>query len=231
MPSPKRFLDAGCGRGARSLYLAQLGLSGMAVDFSQEAISEASRLLEPFPSVEVCQANINSIEQDDFDIVVFLEVLEHIEDDAAALESIREKLMMGGHLILSVPARRCLWDIWDEYAGHLRRYEADELVQLLSRTGYKVISFQSGATVWRFILRPIANMLAWMRKSSWKQRTAVELTKKSATRLLSRFTIFDKSLKLLLNVTLFPFFLALEAMFARTFSVGHNYYVLAQRVR
>lgn len=62
VPFPKRFLDVGCGRGTASLFLTQLGLSGVAVDFSPEAISEASRRLAPFPSIEVRQADINSIE-------------------------------------------------------------------------------------------------------------------------------------------------------------------------
>lgn len=163
--------------------------------------------------------------------MVFLEVLEHIEDDAAALESIRGNLKMGGHLILSVPCRRSLWDIGDEYAGHLRRYEADELGQLLSMTGYQIILFQSGAAPLHFILGPITKMLARMRKSSWENKTANEMTKKSGIRLLFRFTIFDRPLKLFLNVTLLPFFLALEAISARTRFGGHSYYVLARRVR
>ena len=96
VPSPKTFLDAGCGRGTASFFLAHLGLSGMAVDFSTEAISEASRLLAPFPSIEVRQADINSIDQQsNFDIAVSWEMLEHIEDDAAALESIRGNLTDG----------------------------------------------------------------------------------------------------------------------------------------
>jgi 2-polyprenyl-3-methyl-5-hydroxy-6-metoxy-1,4-benzoquinol methylase len=232
VPSPKRFLDAGCGTGTTSFFLAKLGLGGMAVDFSPESISEASRLLAPFPSIEVRQADINSIvSQGNFDIVIFWEVLEHIGDDAGALENIRANLKMGGHLILSVPCRRSLWNIWDEYAGHLRRYEADELVQLLFRTGYQVISFQSGLTAWHFTLLPMAKMLAWMRKDSWKRKPPIEMTKKSGISSLYLHTIFDKPLKLFLNVTLLPFFLALEAIFARNLSFAYSYHVLARKVR
>jgi len=127
-------------------------------------------------------------------------------------------------------SRRTLWSILDDYAGHLRRYEADELVELLSRTGYQVILFQSGLTAWHFAVFPIAKMLAGMRKSSWEQKTANEMTKKSGIRFLSRWIIFDKTLKLFLNVTLLPFFLALEAIFARSLR-GYSYHVLARRVR
>jgi len=232
VPSPKRFLDAGCGTGTTSFFLAKLGLGGMAVDFFPESISEASRLLAPFPSIEVRQADINSIEsQGNFDIVIFWEVLEHIGDDAAALENIRGNLKMDGHLILSVPCRLSLWNIWDEYVGHLRRYEADELVQLLLRAGFQVISFQSGLTAWRFILLPIAKMLAWMRKSSWKQKPATEMTRNSGIRSLCLHTMFDRPLKLLLNVTILPFFLALEAIFAKNLSLAYSYDVRARKVR
>lgn len=230
--SPERFLDAGCGRGTTSFFLATLGLSGMAVDFSAESISEAARLLAPFTSVEVRQADISSVEsQDNFDIVILWEVLEHIDDDAATLENIRESLKMGGHLLLSVPCRRSLWNIWDEYVGHLRRYEADELIQLLFSTGYQVISFQSGLTAWYFILLPIAKMVARMRKSSWSRKPAIERTKKSGIRSLYLCTKFDKPLKLFLNVTVLPFFLALEAIFAQVLSVAYSYHVLARKVR
>ena len=232
VPSPERFLDAGCGTGTTSFFLAKLGLGGMAVDFSPESISEASHLLAPFPSIEVRQADIHSIEsQGNFDIVIFWEVLEHIGDDAAALENIRGNLKMGGHLILSVPCRLSLWNIWDEYVGHLRRYEADELVQLLFRAGFQIVSFQSGLTAWRFILLSMAKMLAWMRKSSWKQKPAIEMTRKSGIRSLCLHTMFDRPLKILLNVTILPFFLALEAIFAKNLSLAYSYHVLARKVR
>ncbi len=149
----------------------------------------------------------------------------------AAVENIRGNLKTGGHLILSVPCRRSLWNIWDEYVGHLRHYEADETVQLLFRMGFQVISLQSGLTAWHLILLPMAKMLAWMRKSSWKLKPPIEMTKKCGIRCSCFCTIFDRPFKLFLNVTILPFFLALEAIFAKNLSLAYSYHILARKVR
>lgn len=230
VPSPKRFMDAGCGRGIASYFFARLGLRGLAVDTSSTSFSEASHLLAPIKSVELRIADINTIKEDNFDIVFLWQVLEHVEDDATLLENIRRNLKMKGHLLLSVPGRRSLWDTWDEYSGHIRRYEVEELIKLLSRTGYQVISLQSGLIALHYILLPIDKMLLRVRKISWKKKTAAERTKESGAGFLSNHTTFSKLLRLILNLTLLPFFLLLEAIFARTL-FGPSYLVLARRVK
>ena len=55
-----------------------------------------------------------------FDVVICLEVLEHVEDDCALLKDL---LKHGKRLLISVPAKQKLFDASDEAVGHYRRYE------------------------------------------------------------------------------------------------------------
>jgi SAM-dependent methyltransferase len=71
-----------------------------------------------------------------FDLVCAFEVLEHIEDDAAALRDWRERIRPGGWLALSVPGWQHRWGAHDVRAGHYRRYERDQMLALLSDAGF-----------------------------------------------------------------------------------------------
>jgi SAM-dependent methyltransferase len=62
-----------------------------------------------------------------FDIICAFDVLEHLDDDLAALNQWRELLKPDGHLLISVPAYRFLWDSQDDLANHKRRYALREL--------------------------------------------------------------------------------------------------------
>ena len=66
-----------------------------------------------------------------FDVVLLLDVLEHVEDDRAELSSVAAALAPGGKLVLTVPANPGLWSDHDERNGHYRRYTEDTLRALL----------------------------------------------------------------------------------------------------
>lgn len=135
------FVDAGCGDGYISERLARIGMRGTAIDASPEAIALTrtrirSRNIE---GLEVLEGDIFDapLEEGAADVVTFLEVLEHLDDDIAALKRLRQLVRPGGFLVLSVPAHQDLWDELDEWAGHIRRYERDDLLQKLKSTGWK----------------------------------------------------------------------------------------------
>lgn len=135
------FVDAGCGDGYMSERLARIGMHGTAIDASPEAIHLTQTRISTrgIEGVEVLQGDIFDapVEEGAADVVTFLEVLEHLDDDIAALNRLRHLSKPDGLLVLSVPAHEDLWDELDEWAGHVRRYERDELIDKLKSTGWK----------------------------------------------------------------------------------------------
>jgi len=84
--------------------------------------------------------------QGPFDVVTMLDVLEHIEDDAASLRAARKLLKPGGLLLLTVPALRWLWSDHDIVLHHHRRYSRGQLVAKLDAAGFNVerVSYYTG---------------------------------------------------------------------------------------
>jgi 2-polyprenyl-3-methyl-5-hydroxy-6-metoxy-1,4-benzoquinol methylase len=72
------------------------------------------------------------------DVLVMLNVLEHIEDDRLALRRALELLKPGGSLILEVPAGPALYDGYDRELRHFRRYSRKELLGKLAEAGFRV---------------------------------------------------------------------------------------------
>lgn len=70
-----------------------------------------------------------------FDLIGAFEVLEHLEDDTAALQDWVTRLRPGGWILLSVPAFQKRFGDWDVLAGHYRRYERAQLEDLMAEAG------------------------------------------------------------------------------------------------
>lgn len=71
-----------------------------------------------------------------YDVVLLLDVLEHIEDDDAALAKIFDLLKPGGILILTVPALPSLWSVHDDVNLHYRRYTKESLRSAIAQTDF-----------------------------------------------------------------------------------------------
>lgn len=74
-----------------------------------------------------------------FDTVAYINVLEHIEDDAGELEKAFSLLKPCGHLIVFVPALPWLYSKVDEQVGHYRRYSKNQLLDLVTSTGFSIV--------------------------------------------------------------------------------------------
>lgn len=102
--------------------------------------------------VEIDQANIAALEREGFDVVSDVaqvppgtidviyssNVLEHIEDDVAALEELHRRLKPGGRAVFWVPAFEALWTAMDDRVEHRRRYTRRSLEQAFCRAGFQV---------------------------------------------------------------------------------------------
>ena len=95
--------------------------------------------------------------QKKFDTVVCLNVLEHINHDADALENIYGLLKTSGKFILLVPAHKILFSNFDKELGHFRRYSKKEIEVKLKKAGFKEISVRYlnwwAAVGWFFFLK------------------------------------------------------------------------------
>lgn len=74
-----------------------------------------------------------------YDVITLFDVLEHIEDDDAALDRLHTLLKPGGKLVLSVPAYMFLWGRQDVVNHHFRRYTGKELSGKLRAHGFKLV--------------------------------------------------------------------------------------------
>jgi SAM-dependent methyltransferase len=126
-----RVLEVGCGVGTFTQRLVQTPLirSLLSIDISERAVARCKAVVRS-PSVDVRQADVREIDGE-FDLVLCMNVLEHIEDDAAALRHMLGLVRPGGSLFLLVPAHEWLFTTFDTESGHHRRYNKRLVRRLL----------------------------------------------------------------------------------------------------
>jgi SAM-dependent methyltransferase len=73
------------------------------------------------------------------DTIIYVNVLEHIEDDAGELQKVHETLSPGGRCLIFVPAFMSLYGAFDEKVGHFRRYTKRGLEDKVKAAGFKVV--------------------------------------------------------------------------------------------
>ena len=115
-----RILEIGCGTGHNLVMLKRFGrVDAIEIDAAARAI--ASQRLghavmdAPLPA-------LTGVEDRAYDLVAILDVLEHVEEDREALESIARKLRPGGRILIAVPAHPWMWSAHDVVNHHKRRY-------------------------------------------------------------------------------------------------------------
>ena len=138
-------LDYGCGVGTLSLFLSSLGNIVIGLDISDDAVNIAKKNLElidknlkvTFYNIETGNKIISKIK---FDLIMCIEVIEHVPDELKLLKFLEKKLKKDGRIIVSVPSynsplyRLGLLTNFDSKVGHIRRYNIKELKTLFSCT-------------------------------------------------------------------------------------------------
>jgi SAM-dependent methyltransferase len=154
--TPGVALDIGAAGGGNTRVLRDLGWRAVALEYGAEGAGVAHErglavLRGDATALPVADASV--------DLVVAFDVLEHIEDDDAAVAHVLRVLRPGGRYVVAVPADPRLWSAHDEAVGHVRRYTRDTLTGLLRRGGFDVGPVRS----WNVLLRPV---VALRRRSS-----------------------------------------------------------------
>ena len=128
-------LEAGCGYGGNLGALAKFGsVYGFELDDDarEYAIATVGANLGAPVAFGVLPDEPGFAESR-FDLIVMLDVLEHIDDDIASLARLRAMLKPGGKILITVPALPWLWSKHDEIHHHKRRYSSRTLSDALRR--------------------------------------------------------------------------------------------------
>ncbi len=139
----RRVLEIGAGVGNLTRHLARRRELYVATDINTEHLSRLKNLLQHRPNLQVRLCDFSDGGQvapleGCFDTVVCLNVLEHIEDDLAALRHLFATLRPGGRAVVLVPHLPGLFGSLDEAVDHRRRYSRDHLRQRMQEAGFQV---------------------------------------------------------------------------------------------
>ena len=129
-----KILDVGCGTGANLEMLANFG-TAEGVDVSDDALEFCKAkglkahkgLAEKLP-----------FEDESFDVVTALDVVEHLDDDIAGLKEMNRVLKKGGKTLIFVPAFMWLWGVQDDISNHRIRYTKKQIVERLQSAGFEI---------------------------------------------------------------------------------------------
>lgn len=151
MPTGRtKFLEIGCATGDFIQQIAQnknLEITGSEIYLKGLVYAKNNLPSVDFVQFDVTQGKIG----EQFHIITAFDVIEHIENDNAALSNISQMLNKDGVLIISVPQHMFLWSKLDEIVKHKRRYSRRELVAKLKANDFDI----DYATSFLFILFPL----------------------------------------------------------------------------
>lgn len=144
-----RILDMGCGTGGNLTMLSSFGkVEAVEMEDWAREIASAKGCASILPGQLPDRLPFH---EPRFDLVVLLDVLEHVSDDEAALDTLGRLLKSGGSLLITVPAFLFLWSPHDEAHHHFRRYRLRELEDKLAQAGMEV----TYASYFNFLLFPL----------------------------------------------------------------------------
>jgi SAM-dependent methyltransferase len=132
--NPVTVLEIGCGQGSFGARLAQ-GSAYVGVEPDPKSFAVARSRVTPVGGT-VLNTTVDGLDDGRFDLVCAFEVIEHLEDDTAALKSWATRVAPAGHILLSMPAWPERFNAWDTLVGHYRRYSPAQARQLLEDAGF-----------------------------------------------------------------------------------------------
>lgn len=136
-----RVLEIGAGTGNLSVHLMPRKVY-WATDVNRHYLDYLTTLRATRPYMKVgytdASAGASFPAEQGFDTVVCLNVVEHLEDDVAALQNIRDVLAEEGRAVILVPCGPWLYGTLDEVLGHYRRYTSQQLVDAAHQAGFQV---------------------------------------------------------------------------------------------
>lgn len=155
LKNKSKILEVGCFSGENMDILKKYG-DVYGVDNSRKAIQKAK---EKGLNVFLADATKLPFKDSTFDIVLMLDILEHLKDDGKTINEARRVLKEDGILMITVPAFKWLWGEHDEVNKHLRRYSKKDILTLIN--GFKLLR----CSFWNFFLLPPIYLIRILPKS------------------------------------------------------------------
>ncbi|MCA5892772.1 class I SAM-dependent methyltransferase [Isoptericola sp. NEAU-Y5] len=179
--APGRVLEVGCGQGAVAVRLAARAASYTGVELDVESARTAeARLASAGVPGAVVHGPLDSLpDAEHFDLVCAFEVIEHIEDDAAALAEWVARLRPGGTVVVSTPAWQSRFGPMDTAVGHFRRYDPPALDRLLRDAGLVDVGQRLYGMPLGYALEAVRNQLAARRPGLREEGSTAERTARS----------------------------------------------------
>lgn len=197
-PSSTKILDFGSSSGEFVHYLQKLHYDVFGCDVSEEAVTTGKQ--KGIINLTVLQGKRLDFPSDSFDVVLALDVLEHVEHESPAIQEIYRVLKKNGLFIIFVPAFKFLWGIQDEISHHYRRYTLHSLLTMIQKSAHFEVIRKSYFNTLLFLpiafVRLLSNILNINRESD------LEINNRFLNYLF--FNIFNFERKLLRYLS-FPF--------------------------
>jgi SAM-dependent methyltransferase len=143
-----RVLEVGCGIGTMTRQLLDVAQEVVCIEPNLNCATRARAELGAHPrvAIRIChleECDRDELQQRQFDTVVCVNVLEHIEDDVRALALFRDVVVKtGGKVLIFVPAVQALYGPHDAALGHHRRYSKRTLARAFDGAGLDVVAMQ-----------------------------------------------------------------------------------------
>lgn len=184
----KEICELGCGTGSLSLSLGKRGLKVDAFDIDKNAVALAKKFSSnknvSYGSKDAL--SINAFRK--YDMVMAIEVLEHIEEDSKVLLKIRNLLKKNGLLFITVPIYERYRKSFDNRSGHVRRYNPDDLLQKVKNAGFDIqyVRYFNFPILWMWYF------CAYIPYSDRKEKEALELKTKRLPKYIWIVRILNK---------------------------------------
>lgn len=158
-----RILDVGAGSGFFTKHLLQhsSATSGLCVDTGYARDHDEQCSGKPVAFRRSCDGV-------DADVVLFMDVLEHVDDDAGLLASYAAKVPAGAAFLITVPAFQWLWSGHDVFLEHKRRYDLAQLERTIRAAG---LALERSSYYFGLVL-PIAAAVRLGANMTWRPEPA-----------------------------------------------------------
>ncbi|MCW5733344.1 MAG: class I SAM-dependent methyltransferase [Enhydrobacter sp.] len=162
--APQRLLDVGAGSGffSRHLLIEGGAQSALCVDVGYDRDRDERLEGKPVLYRRTCGTT-------DCDLVLMMDVLEHVDDDVGLIRQYAAKVPSGAHFLVTVPAFRFLWSGHDVFLEHKRRYTLPEIEHTMREAGLSVVN---GAYFFGLIF-PLAAAVRFATRSAPRPRSSL----------------------------------------------------------